>query len=574
MARSTFLTVLLASTILAYVQTNPVSGNVLNTVIIPNELLEPEISVFQNNLKETWTNVKNTIQEKIKELVEDSSISNDFLNTVETLIHKLKLTIEESIEGSDKLKDPEPSKNELVYSWVEHQKTFEEQYEEMKNFNVQAISDEIKNAIKKTKAAVQIAIDIVRARIENVEKNNDKEIVIEYDDDGLKINDKVRQSWNEFKNQLKEKILNNPKVKDIVEKTNKMIEEIKNDLENIIGAIDKTRYFEEKKDDFANYNWKERSKKTLENLKKKLEENLKDNLNKPKIQAIIKKTNKTIENTKDTIKKIIESIRNSNNKNLKQSENPVNEEELKDGEKDDLEFNVFGISVKEAWNDFKKHFDDKLKKILNNPEVKEIFEALKKDIEKMFPKQSENPENEEELKDGGIEDLESDVFGKTVKEAWNDFKKHVDDKLKEILNNPKVKEIFEALKKEIEKRFSKQLENLENYEFDVFGKSVKEAWNDFKKHFDDKLKKILNNPEVKEIFEALKEEIKKRFPKQLENLENHEFEGFGKSIKETWNDFKKHFNDKLKKLLNNPKIKEIIEEGEKAVKQDKIILYE
>ncbi|XP_046824782.1 kinetochore protein ndc-80-like [Vespa crabro] len=495
MTRSTFLTVLLASTILAYVQTNPVTGNVLNTVIIPNQLLEPEISIFQNNLKETWTNVKNTIQEKIKELVEDSSISNDFLNTVEILIHKLKLTIEESIEGSDKPKDPEPSKNELVYSWVEHQKTFEEQYEEMKNSNVQAISDEIKNAIKKTKAAIQIAIDIVRARIENVEKNNDKEIVIEYDDNGLKINDKLRLTWNEFKNQLKEKILNNPKVKDIIEKTNKMIKEIKDDLENIIDAIDKTRYFEEKKEDFANYGWKERSKRTLENLKNKLEENLKDNLNKPKLQAIIEKTNKTIEYTKDTIKKIIESIRNS--------------------------------------------------------------------------KQPKNPENEEELKDGGMEDLEFDVFGKTVKEAWNDFKKHVDDKLKKILNNPEVKEIFETLKKEIIKRFLMQLENLENFEFDVFGKSVKETWNDFKKHVDDKLKQILNNPEVKEIFEALKKEIKKRFLMQLENLENFEFDVFGKSVKETWNDFKKHVHDKLKKLLNNPKIKEIIEEGEKAVKQGK-----
>ncbi|XP_035743556.1 uncharacterized protein LOC118451274 [Vespa mandarinia] len=568
MARRTFLTVLLASTILAYVQTNPVSGNVLNTVIIPNQLLEPEISVFQNNLKETWTNVKNTIQEKIKELVEDSSISNDFLNTVETLIHKLKLTIEESIEGSDKLKDPEPSKNELVYSWVEHQKTFEEQYEEMKNSNVQAISDEIKNAIKKTKAAIQIAIDIVRARIENIEKNNDKEIVIQYDDDGLKINDKVWQSWNEFKNQLKEKILNNPKVKDIVEKTNKMIEKIKDDLENIIDAIDKTRYFEEKKDDFANYSWKERSKKTLENLKKKLEDNLKDNLNKPKVQAIIKKTNKTIENTKDTIKKIIESIRNSIDKNPKQPENPENEEELKDGRMEDLESDVFGKTVKEGWNDFKKHIDDKFKKILNNLEVKEIFEALKKEIKKRFPNQLENLEN-----------YEFDVFGKTVKEAWNGFKKQVDDKLKKILNNPEVKEIFEALKKEIKKRFPKQLENLENYEFDVFGKTVKEAWNGFKKQVDDKLKKILNNPEVKEIFEALKKEITKRFPKQLENLENEEelkdgriedleFDVFGKSVKETWNDFKKDFNDKLKKLLNNPKIKEIIEEGEKVVTQE------
>lgn len=57
-----------------------------------------------------------------------------------------------------------------------------------------------------------------------------------------------------------------------------------------------------------------------------------------------------------------------------------------------------------------------------------------------------NPENEEELKDGEKKDSESDVMEKSGKEAWNDFKKKVEELLKKILPESKRKEIIESVK--------------------------------------------------------------------------------------------------------------------------------
>lgn len=54
--------------------------------------------------------------------------------------------------------------------------------------------------------------------------------------------------------------------------------------------------------------------------------------------------------------------------------------------------------------------------------------------------QPNNFENEKELKDEK-DDPEFDVMRKNIREAWNDFKKKVDKKVKEILDYIKAKEM-------------------------------------------------------------------------------------------------------------------------------------
>lgn len=62
----------------------------------------------------------------------------------------------------------------------------------------------------------------------------------------------------------------------------------------------------------------------------------------------------------------------------------------------------------------------------------------------------DNFKDEEEL-ENEKDDSESAVMRKSTKESWADFKKKVEKKIKEILNNEKMKEIIEAIKKKIDK---------------------------------------------------------------------------------------------------------------------------
>ncbi|KAL2715245.1 kinetochore protein ndc-80-like [Vespula squamosa] len=594
MARSIFLTVILASAILAYVQANPVPDNSSKRLVISKELLEPEKTELQEHLKNVWTNVKNVLKENYKELKKNSSLSNTFLNTVDTFIDQIELSIDESFEGSNK--NSEPPKNDLVNSWNKYQETVTKRYEERQNSKVQAIVNEIETAIRTTKTATQRTIDNTCARIENVEKNNDKEIVIEYEDDDLRIKDKVPQGWNNFKQYVKEKyekFMNNPKVKDIIEKTNKMMEETKNMMKNIIESVRKEINRPQNSEDRETPNFKEKSQETWEDFKNKLEKKYKEMLNDSKVKEVMEKTDKSNENTEDLMNRITDSD-NAETDTISKTENS-----------DEKEENSTTLGMKEktkkVWDDLKKKIEDKRKEILD-PKIKKALEKIKKtkdSIKEIIEsinnriKKGSKPQNSEEEQ----ENSRTLRLKDKAKKALNDLKKILD----EFLNNPKVKEIIEAIKKNIPKppktqprddpnstqteldnfKDEEELKNEEDDTESVMRKNRKESWADFKKKVEKKIKEILNNDKMKEIIEAVKKIIDRRpKPENSDEVEKHSEEnsGFEENLEENsealglkdkaqqaWDNFKNEF----KKILNNPKIKKIIEEGERAVRQAK-----
>lgn len=83
--------------LISLLQATPVPGNYSKQLVIPNELSNSEIVHFQNSLKEIWTDVKNTLKKTCNEMAQDCLTTN----TLNTLIDTIKLSIEESIEGSD-----------------------------------------------------------------------------------------------------------------------------------------------------------------------------------------------------------------------------------------------------------------------------------------------------------------------------------------------------------------------------------------------------------------------------------------------------------------------------------------
>lgn len=103
-------------------------------------------------------------------MLQDPIVSNSFLSTLNTAIEKLKLMVEETFEGNVELNDPELDKTGQVGSWEKFLKEMREKYEEMKNSKVQMILDTIDNARRETKLSVQLAICILRKRMENLEK--------------------------------------------------------------------------------------------------------------------------------------------------------------------------------------------------------------------------------------------------------------------------------------------------------------------------------------------------------------------------------------------------------------------
>ncbi|XP_043674245.1 uncharacterized protein PF11_0207-like [Vespula pensylvanica] len=458
MARSIFLTVILASAILVYVQATPVPGNYSKQLVIPNELSDPEIVQFQNSLKEIWTDVKNTLKKTCNEMAQDCLTTN----TLNTLIDRIKLSVEESIEGSDENlhKNSESSKNELVDSWVDYKKKLTEQYKEEQNPNMQAIINEVETAIKKTKKIMQIAVDSARARVENAEKNNDKEVVLEYDDNGFTIKDKAQQSWKQFKENCKQ-LFNNPRVKNIVEKTKKMIERVKDVIKNTIESVQKEskkvskpENSEEEEKDRETPTFKEKTQETWNDFKKKLEEKYKEMFNNSKnknsnekeensmILSLVEETKKVLEDLKKLEKEMKEILNNSK---------PQNSEERKE---DSTSSNA---KTKKAVDEMKKKIVAKFNEILIKSKIKEILEKAKSNIKEIIesiknnlgkrPKQPNDFENEKELKDEK-DDSEFDVMRKNIREAWNDFKKKVDKKVKEILDYIKSKET----KKKFDKR--------------------------------------------------------------------------------------------------------------------------
>ncbi|CAG8543360.1 2227_t:CDS:2, partial [Dentiscutata heterogama] len=334
------------------------------------------------------------------------------------------------------------------------------------------------------------------------------------------------------------------------EQEEKMVEEIVGDAKkNLIGKIDKK--VEEFSDDIKN---------EIIYEKDKLLENIKDDRKKKIMDKIFKKVADFIKN------KII----NEKNKILE-----------KVGEVDILK--EFCGHMFKAFSDIKKNIDGnkekKFKGVVGDikTELEETVVIIKAKLKKVAKKVLDKivKEVNGEIKSNIVEMLKEEIIDKLVKKFVNKIEKKIIDKKEELLNNfnndaakkiidERFKKISDGIRNKIineaDKMLTKVLEKVDSDMFKAIGDMFKNVGYKSKKYIDIKSKKdidIKSEKDIdikKKISEFLKEDIKEKFSKILE-----EVVGDSKKIVE-------EIGDETKKIIDEKEIiKEIYGETENII---------
>ncbi|KAI4482666.1 hypothetical protein M0804_008519 [Polistes exclamans] len=455
-----------------------------------------EVDKFQNELEETWVNVRNTMDKNYNKLLEDPSISASFLNTFNELIEEVNKANERIIDNArDQVDNLHKSNGKaennfntwqdfVLDSWNAFQDKLWDQYEKfMENPKVQEIVREIENAMRTTKDILEVVIEDTRARID-AERSENADQVVEFEDSGLQ--EKAQDIWKRFKYQLREKydkFINNPKVKEITEKFNKALDKSKQSLKNIISSIRKKRVT-----DSRSYNLEETQEPQVAGFKEKVQEawnDLKNNLkekakaiwNNPTVKEVVEKGEQAAEQANKALRDAIENVRNEIDRIAKEAERL----------KENADTTSWKEKAEKVWNDFKKKVQEKSEEIRNNPKKTEVLEE---------------PPNKSSVKEN-------------VEKVWNDFKRIITDKVDEILRDPKTKDILnksekiindvqgnlksfiESLRKAADDSSKDTDENSAKSAAATYLRNVKEAWDSFKKKIAATYKNVWEKQRVK-----------------------------------------------------------------------------
>ncbi|XP_015187109.1 PREDICTED: intracellular protein transport protein USO1-like [Polistes dominula] len=579
---------------------------------------EPLVAGFKQRVQEVWKDLKDNLQEKakaiwnnpkVKEVVEKGEkVAEEAKKALRDVVENVRNEIDRISKEVEQIKDNVDTtslKDKVQQAWNDFKKKVEEKSEEVKNNpNVKEIIEATDKAIEDAKGNVKAIIDAVQQAIDSISKEAEK---VKKNADTTSLKDKVEQAWNDFKKKVEEKseeVKNNPKVKEIIEATDKAIEDAKGNFKAIIDAVQKaidsvSKEAEKVKKNADTTSLKDKVEQAWNDFKKKVEEKSEEVKNNPKVKEIIEATDKAIEDAKGDVKAIIDAVHKAIESISKEAE------QIKD--------NVDTISWKEkivkTWEDFKKKVEEKSEEVKNNPKVKEIIEATDKAIEDAkgdvkaiidaVHKAIESISKEGEKVE---ENADATSWKEKVKGAWNDFKKKVDQKSEEIKNNPKVKEIIEATDKAIENAkgeakeivdaVHKAIDNISIRSYEVLAEpaghdSVKEklekAWNNFKKIIADKVDEIIRDPKTKEILDKSEkvineahenakniiESIRKAADESSKNTDENSAKSvaniYVSNVKEAWESFKRKIAATYNNVWEKQKVKTAIDDGERTL---------
>ncbi|KAI4488625.1 hypothetical protein M0802_011441 [Mischocyttarus mexicanus] len=593
MTRFVFLTVILASAVLAFVQAGPLF-NIQGIENVLGKLNEPTNGKFENELEETWTDVRNTIDKYFNELLNDPSVSKSFLSTITELTDEINNVNTRIIDnGRDQVdnlvksngkgeSNIDLSNNDAFEFWSAFQNRMWEQYgKDMENPKVQVIVRKVEDGLKTSRNIVEGVVDKTREQIDAVKSEN-----VELDPKAKEIAEKVTNELEKSKKSLNNFI-------NLVGVNQKEILESFNPLNNPLKSLNWDKAQEQQVEGF-----KERVRGVLQNLKNNLKEKNRGFWNDPTLNDILDRRDRSVEQIKEARNDVIENLRNEIDSITNEAEN--------------LKTNADAASVKdkvqEAWNDFKKKVVKKSEEIKNNPNVKEIIEATDKAIEdakndvkkitEAVHKAIESISKETEKLKGNVKTSLKDK----VQEAWNDFKKEIIEKSEEIKNNPKVREIVEATDKAIEDAKNdakkiidavhKAIENItkEIGREEVYSnppssvkEKVEQVWNDFKKTITNKVEEVIRDPRTKDLLNK-SEKWLNEFQENMKNIigsirkaaddasddtnENSAksaAEVYVRNVKEAWEAFKGKIATTYKNVWDKKRVKSALDDGERVI---------
>ncbi|KAK2576287.1 hypothetical protein KPH14_005653 [Odynerus spinipes] len=213
MARNIFFALLLATAIFAYVQAAPTSEELPQRGDIPIEELYPELRK-EHSEEELPQRGDIPIEELYPELFPE--------------LHKGHSEVETEAELA-KFKD------DLKEAWRKVKTVVKEKYEEVVNDSRirETIKDSADKLVEKTKEAIEKVLDSARQKIDKItQKKPEPEVA------GIK--DKAQEAWNDFKKLVEEKyhkIIENPKVQEIMQEAEKAVQKAKDTVNNILSKV-------------------------------------------------------------------------------------------------------------------------------------------------------------------------------------------------------------------------------------------------------------------------------------------------------------------------------------------------